>query len=194
MSNAPVDEPGRRQWWRRLHLTSVLWGAAVWTTLWGDFSWANALAGAVLGAAVAVVFPLPPLPGGIRLRPVAMLRLLVSFVGEVVMASAQVIKVILSPGTRLRNSVVEVNLLSDSDLSTTIVAEMTSLVPGSLTVDVRRSDHTLYLHALDTPDEEAVRQVRQRAMRLEERVLAALGMDLPPPRTAAPPTMTGGPR
>ena len=37
--------------------------------------------------------------------------------------------------------------------------------------------HTLYLHALDTPDDAAIALVRERALAQEARVLRALGGD-----------------
>lgn len=180
MSRPAAVEAPRRGWRRRnLQPLSVVWGAVVWVALWGDVSVANVLAGALLGLVVALVFPLPPLPGGVRLKPVALLRLLVAFVIDVVVASIDVIRVILRPG-QLRNSVIAVKMRSDSDLVATIVGEMHSLVPGSIAVDVRRSDHTLYLHVLDTPDEASVQETRDRAAVMESRVAAALGMDIPP--------------
>lgn len=179
MSRAAAVEAPRRGWRRRnLQPLSVVWGAVVWVALWGDLSVANVLAGALLGLVVALVFPLPPLPGGVRIRPVALLRVLGAFVVDVVVASIDVIRVILRPGD-LRNSVIAVKMRSDSDLVATIVGEMHSLVPGSIAVDVRRSDHTVYLHVLDTPDEASVQETRRRAATMESRVAAALGMDIP---------------
>lgn len=175
-----ADSSPDRGWRRRnLRVSSVLWGAVLWVALWGDLSAANVLAGALLGLVVALVLPLPPLPGGVRPRPLPLLRLLRGFVVDVVMASVQVMRVSLAPGD-LQCSVIAVTLRSDSDLVATVVGEITSLVPGSFTVDVRRSDHTLYLHVLDTPDHEAVRVARERTLELETRVLAALGMDADP--------------
>jgi multicomponent Na+:H+ antiporter subunit E len=179
MTHSDPEKPPQAGWRRRnLRVSSVLWGAAVWVALWGDVSVANVLAGAALGLVVALVFPLPPLPR-LRPNPVAVLRLLGGFLVDVVVASAQVVRVILVPGD-LRSSVVAVCMRSESDLVATIVGQMHSLVPGSIMVDIRRSDHTLYLHVLDTPDHDAVRAVRDRALVMEARVLAALGMQVPP--------------
>lgn len=191
---SPDPEQAPQAGWRRrnLRVSSVLWGALVWVALWGDISVGNVLAGGVLGLAVALVFPLPPLPS-LRPRPLAMLRLLVGFIRDVVVASVQVARVILRPGD-LRSSVVAVHLRSESDLVATIVGEMHSLVPGSIMIDIRRSDHTLYLHVLDTPDDDAVRKVRDRASILEARVLAALGMDVPPHPEHEAATGRGGDR
>lgn len=176
MTHPSPGSPPARGWRRRnLRASSVVWGAVLWVALWGDVSVANVLSGALLGLVVALVLPLPPLPGGVRPRPLPLLRLAGTFVVDVVRASVQVVRVALLPGD-LRCSVIAVTLRSDSDLVATVVAEMTSLVPGSFTVDVRRSDHTLYLHVLDTPDHDAVQEARDRALELETRVLAALGM------------------
>jgi multicomponent Na+:H+ antiporter subunit E len=171
--------------WRAIQPAAVLWLTLVWMALWGDVSVANALSGALLGVVVCMVFPLPRVRGPVRPRPFLVLGLLVHFTLDVLRASAQVIRVILAPGD-LRNSVVEVDLRSRSELVLTIVAEMTSLVPGSLVVEVRRSSHTLFLHVLDTPDGEAVRRMHDRTLALEQRVLTALGVPQPQPEVPLP--------
>lgn len=178
MSEQVTGIPPARRRWRAIQPAAVVWLTLVWMALWGDVSVANALSGALLGALVCMVFPLPRVRGQVRPRLHLLLRLLVHFTVDVVRASVQVIRVILVPGD-LRNSVVQVDLRSGSDLVLTIVAEMTSLVPGSLVVEVRRSSHTLFLHVLDTPDDAAVRRMQDRTLALEHRVVTALGVPLP---------------
>jgi multicomponent Na+:H+ antiporter subunit E len=178
--------PSRR--WRAVQPTAVVWLMLVWVALWGDVSVANLVVGAALGAAICLVFPLPAVSVRMRPRPHLVLWVLLRFVADVFRASAGVIRVVLSPGD-LRNSVVAVDLRSGSDLVLTIVAEMTSLVPGSFVVEVRRSSHTLFLHVLDTPGVAAARQAQDRALALEERVVGALGIRLDD--REAPPTGGG---
>lgn len=167
---------GRR--WRAIQPAAVVWLTLVWMALWGDVSVANALSGALLGTAVCLVFPLPRVKGPLRPRAHLVLAVLIRFAIDVVRASVHVIRVIVLPGD-LRNSVIEVDLRSRSDLVLTVVAEMTALVPGSLVVEVRRSSHTLFLHVLDTPDRGAARRMHDRTLELEQRVVAALGVPQP---------------
>jgi multicomponent Na+:H+ antiporter subunit E len=178
--------PARR--WRAIQPTAVVWLTLVWLALWGDISVANVLVGALLGAAVCMVFPLPAVKVSMRPRPLLLVWALLRFFADVFRASVDVIRVILVPGD-LRNSVVEIDLRSRSDLVLTVVALMTSLVPGSLVVEARRSSHTLFLHVLDTPGRDAVQRMQDRTLELEQRVMAALG--IPPAEHEAPPRRGG---
>lgn len=167
----PAGRPGRLQ---SLQLSAVVWLTMVWIALWGDISVANVVGGVAVGTVVSLVFPLPPLRMGLRIHPVRLVALVLRFLLDVVAATSQVTHVVLT-AKQLRNAVIEVNLSTPSDLVLTIVAEMTSLVPGSVVVEVRRSSHTLFLHVLDTPDGAAAERMRERTLDLERRVIGALG-------------------
>jgi multicomponent Na+:H+ antiporter subunit E len=162
---------------RAVQPAALVWLTTVWVGLWGDVSVANVLSGLLLGVLVSVVFPLPPLRMHLRIRPLRLLWLVLHFISDVVVASVEVTWVILRR-RELRNSVIEVNLRTPSDFVLTVVAEMTSLVPGSVVVEARRSDYTLYLHVLDTPDVSAADRMRRRTLELEQRVAAATGADM----------------
>jgi multicomponent Na+:H+ antiporter subunit E len=73
--------------------------------------------------------------------------------------------------------VIEVDLRTDSDFVLTVVAEMVSLVPGSLVVEARRSTHTLFLHVLDARDMGGVTRMRAQVHSLERRVVLAFGAE-----------------
>lgn len=179
MSDTPDEPssdgvPSRRngvQWPMLIGLT------VVWVLLWGGLNVANVLSGLVVAVFVTLVFPLPPIVIGGQLRPIGLLRLAGWFVVELVVASVQVAGQALRVGQRPLNAVIQVDLRSRSDLYLTITAELLSLVPGSLVVEVRRSTSTLFLHVLDVGDEADVEEARRRALRQEERVMRALASD-----------------
>jgi multicomponent Na+:H+ antiporter subunit E len=123
---------------------------------------------------VCLVFPLPPLRMGLHVNPLRLGWLVLHFLGDVVAASAQVAWVTLQLGRQPRNAVIEVDLRTRSDFVLTIVAEMVSLVPGSLVVEARRSTHTLFLHVLDAGDMSGVEKMRTQVFALERRVVRAL--------------------
>jgi multicomponent Na+:H+ antiporter subunit E len=162
---------------RGLQLWVVLWLTVVWVALWGDLSVANVLAGIVVGALACLVFPLPPLRMNLRVRPHRLGWLVVRFLWDVVVASAQVSWLTVQLRRQPRNAVIEVDLSTDSDFVLTLVAEMVSLVPGSLVVEARQSTHTLFLHVLDVGDEAGVEKFRDQVFALERRVVLALGAD-----------------
>jgi multicomponent Na+:H+ antiporter subunit E len=158
-----------------LQLPVLAWLTVVWVVLWGSLSPLTVVGGFLVAVVACLVFPLPPLRLAVRVRPLALLWLVVRFAVDVVVSSVQVAIVVLRPGRPLRNAVVEVNLRTPSDFVLTVVAEMTCLIPGSLVVEARRSTHTLYLHVLDVGDLEGVERFRQGVLDQETRVVGAIG-------------------
>jgi multicomponent Na+:H+ antiporter subunit E len=171
---------GRRGRLSGLQPLTVGWLTVLWVALWGDLSAANLLAGLVLAVAVCIVFPLPPLRMHLRVRPRWLTWLALRFLADVVVASIQVARTTLTFTRQPVNAVIEVDLSTDSDFVLTVVAEMVSLVPGSLVVEARRSTHTLFLHVLDARSQAGVDRFRGEVLALERRVILALGADTRP--------------
>ncbi|SDS92368.1 Na+/H+ antiporter subunit E [Jiangella sp. DSM 45060] len=170
----PGDVPSRRtgvQWPMLIGLTIV------WVLLWGGLTVTNVLSGLVVAVVVTLVFPLPPIVFGGKLRPRGLAVLIGWFVVELFVASVEVAVQALRPGKQPPNAVIEADLRSHSDLYLTLTAELLSLVPGSLVVEARRSTSTLFLHVLGVRDAEDVEKARRRALRQEERVMLALASD-----------------
>ena len=94
----------------------------------------------VVGLLVMLLLPLPPVEGGTRVRPLALLRFVGHFLVDVAVSGAQVAWRALSPGGVRQRAIVRVQLRADSDLLLTAVAETVSLVPGSLVLDLDRED------------------------------------------------------
>lgn len=165
---------------RSLQWPVLLWLTTVWVLLWGDLSVANVLAGLAIAIVVCLVFPLPPLRMTVSIRPGWMLWLIVRFLWDVVVASFQVAVKTLQFRRQPRNAVIEVDLRTPSDFVLTVVAEMVSLVPGSLVVEARASTHTLFLHVLDVGDRAGAEAFRDQVFALERRVVLAFGADTAP--------------
>jgi multicomponent Na+:H+ antiporter subunit E len=174
---------------RGLQLPVLLWLVLVWIALWGDLSVANIVGGLAVAVVVSLVFPLPPLRMHLHVRPLRLGWLVLHFLGDVVMASVDVAWKTLQLHRQPRNAVIEVDLRTHSDFVLTVVAEMVSLVPGSLVVEARRSTHTLFLHVLDARDMAGVEKMRAQVFALERRVVLALGTEtehLQPPSEGSP--------
>lgn len=166
--------------YRALQPSALLWLTAVWVVLWGDVSVANIVSGAALAVFVSLVFPLPPIHMRLRIRPLRLLWLVLRFLMDVVLASAEVAWKVLTLRGAPRNAVIEVDLRTPSDFVLTVVGELTSLVPGSIVVEARRSSHTLFLHVLDVRDEAGVERMREATYALERRVVLAFGAETEP--------------
>lgn len=146
----------------------------VWMALWESASVGTVLAG--LGVAGAVLWMIPSHRTGawFRLRPIRALRLVAYFVRMLVMATALVAWEVVTPQNRINQGIVKIPMLLESRGMVTIIANMISLTPGTLTIEVREDPMTLYVHVLHL---RTVEEVRQEVRKLESLVIGAFGND-----------------
>ncbi|PRY11392.1 Na+/H+ antiporter subunit E [Kineococcus rhizosphaerae] len=160
----------------RVSVPLLVWLVVLWLLLWGDLSWANVISGTVLALLVTLVLPMPTVSLGIRIRPLRIVALLARFAADLFAASAQVAWLTVRPGRQPRNSVVKVPLHSGSDLFVTMTAEMVSLVPGSVIVELgapslQGGQGSIYVHALGVDTEEGRQRIRREVLLTERRIL-----------------------
>ena len=153
----------------------LVWLVVVWMLLWGTWSWANLISGLLVGLAVVTLMPLPHVVGGSRVRPLPLLVFLGHFVTDLVVSGAEVAWQALRPGGVRSTAIVQVQLRADSDLLLTMVAEVTSLVPGSLVLDLDREQRVITLHLLPVRDLEDVERKKVHVLVVEERLVRAFG-------------------
>lgn len=147
----------------------------LWTLLWGEFSWLNIITGALLGILVSVVFYLPAVALGDRLNPWRMLVFLTRLLFDIARGSIEVAALALAPHYIASNAILAIHLRTRSDLISTAVAVSTSIVPGSLVVDIDRVDSTLYLHVLNVTTMQEAEQFRRSVLATERRIVLAVG-------------------
>jgi multicomponent Na+:H+ antiporter subunit E len=100
------------------------------------------------------------------------LALLALLLKELVLSALRVAWLAVQPEIRLRPALVAYPLVVTSDAQITLLANMITLTPGTLSVDVSADRKTLYVHALDTPDSETL--IGDIAAGFESRVLGVL--------------------
>ncbi|UOY00102.1 Na+/H+ antiporter subunit E [Blastococcus sp. PRF04-17] len=159
----------------RHQLPLLVWLVLVWNLLWGTWSWANLLGGLVVALAVMLLLPLPPVVGGARVRPVALVAFAGYFVLDLVRSGALVAWQTVRPRGIGRSAIISVQLRTDSDLLLTILAESLTLVPGSMVIDLDRERRTIALHVLHVDDEDEVERQRASVLAQEARVVRAFG-------------------
>lgn len=145
---------------------------AVWVGLWGSPSWANLMTG--IGVALALALLLKGSAGSADrhvVHPLAMVSLVLWFVVELVKANVVVAWEIVRPGSRIVPGVVAVPLRTGSRLCATILANVITLTPGTLSIEVDLEARLLFVHALKAPDPEAL---RSELGAIQDRVLRAI--------------------
>jgi multicomponent Na+:H+ antiporter subunit E len=169
-----VISPSRRLRFRFQGRAVVLL-AAVWVLLWGDPSLLNILFGLVLGWLITVVFWLPPIRYYGRVHPWRVVVLAVVQLRDLAVASVQVAAAAFRRRPGLRPGVIRVDLRSNNDLYQVAVAQLISIVPGTLVVETVRHPRALYLHVFDLPDAAAIEHQREHALAIERRFVRAFG-------------------
>ena len=147
----------------------------LWVALWYDINAFNIISGLVIAVLLQLAFPLPPLRIDGHLRPARLIAFGFIFTWNCFVASLSVAYHVLRIKQVPRNAVIEVDLRSESDFILTLVAIVTSLIPGSVVVEARRSTHTLFIHSLGTRDEAAVERERTRVLKTERQLIRAFG-------------------
>jgi multicomponent Na+:H+ antiporter subunit E len=131
---------------------NVIFLALVWAALTGSFTLPSFGFGLLLGwlALYLVREQLGPRRG--RYRGVRIASLATLFVKELVLSGWRVATLVMSPRMELKPGIFAYPLSVDSDFEITLLANMITLTPGTLSVEVSEDRRTLYVHAIDCSD------------------------------------------
>jgi multicomponent Na+:H+ antiporter subunit E len=134
--------------------------AIVWVGMTGVTTLTNLFTGFTLGAALLVTLRRDRPP-----RPFTRLRhatgLLIYFVWELLVANVRVAYDVVTPNYRMRPAVVAIPLDASTDLEITILANLISLTPGTLSLDVSADRRTLFVHGMFVRDRDSfVRSIK----------------------------------
>jgi len=135
--------------------------ALVWAALTGSFTIANIVFGLLLGslALYLVREQLEPRRG--RRRAGRILSLAVLFIKELILSGWRVARLVTSPRMDLRPGIFAYPLKVSSDFEITLLANLITLTPGTLSVEVSDDRRTLFVHAIDCSDvEKTVHEIR----------------------------------
>lgn len=146
--------------------------ALAWVALTGAFSPVNFVIGLVLGyAALLMTQQVTGQTSYFRkIRTVASFALF--FMWEVIKANLRVAYDVLSPRQRITPGIIAIPLDAKTDAEITFLANLITLTPGTLSLDVSEDRKVLYIHAMYVEDVERFR--REIKDGLERRLLGML--------------------
>ncbi|MBA2779895.1 Na+/H+ antiporter subunit E [Billgrantia kenyensis] len=143
-------------------MTGAIWNlllALAWVILSGDFSGLNLVVGLVFGYITLVLIePQVEALRGYPARIPRIIRFLTFFIKELVQANLRVGFDILTPPWHMKPGVIAMPLEARTELEITMVANLISLTPGTLSLDVSDDRKVLYIHAMFLDDEEELRR------------------------------------
>jgi multicomponent Na+:H+ antiporter subunit E len=153
----------------------LLWNvllAMIWGALQGEFSLVNLLTGFVLG--YAVLWISQPIIG--RSTYFTKVRqafgFLLFFLWELVKANLVMAHDVVTPTHHMRPGVLAIPLDARTDTEITMLANLITLTPGTLSLDVSTDRRTLYVHAMYLGDLEVFRRELKQGM--ERRLLEVM--------------------
>lgn len=142
-----------------------------WGAITGSFGALNLMFGFVLGAfALALIREQVGTDGYFgRVYRIAGLALL--FLVELVKSALRVAGVVLRPRLDVHPGIIAYPLTCTHDFEITLLANLITLTPGTLSVDVSDDRRVLYVHCIDVPDPDAtIAEIRDG---FERRILEA---------------------
>ncbi|EGN76010.1 multisubunit Na+/H+ antiporter, MnhE subunit [Idiomarina sp. A28L] len=146
--------------------------AVTWVVLTGDVGGMNLLFGLFVGYLVLGVMQrqIPSLRGYTRRLP-RLLKFVAFFAKELVVANLTVAFDIITPVWHMKPGVIAMPLEAKTELEITMVANLISLTPGTLSLDVSDDRRVLFIHAMFLDNEQ---ELRDSLKDMERRVLEIL--------------------
>jgi multicomponent Na+:H+ antiporter subunit E len=146
--------------------------ALVWSALMGNFDPPYLLFGFVLGYFILWLFQKPPRTQKYFREVPLVIEFGFFFLWEIVVSNIRLTITILSPRPQLRPAVVAVPLDLKSEVGIVLLANLITLTPGTLSLDISSNKHTLYVHIFDLDDpEKYVKKIKNNYERRVREIL-----------------------
>ncbi|EHJ92410.1 Na+/H+ antiporter subunit E [Vreelandella boliviensis] len=153
-------------------MTGAIWNLLLglaWVLLSGDFTGLNLLVGLIFGYITLVL--IEPQLDSLKGYPARVPRF-IGFIGfflkELVQANLRVAFDIVTPPWHMKPGVIAMPLSARTEMEITMVANLISLTPGTLSLDVSDDRKVLYIHAMFLDNEE---ELRRNLKEMEHRAL-----------------------
>lgn len=155
-------------------MTGAIWNLLLglaWVLLSGDFSGLNLLVGVIFGYITLVL--IEPQVSSLKGYPARVPRIIgfiCFFIKELLQANLRVAFDVLTPPWHMQPGVIALPLSARTEMEITMVANLISLTPGTLSLDVSDDRKVLYIHAMFLDDEDELRRnlkdMERRALEL----------------------------
>lgn len=130
--------------------------AIIWMLLKSDFSPVQFLIGYVVGVILLYVLRRFLTFDFYFRRVVAIVKLIILFLWELILANIDVVKIVLSPKLDIQPGIIAVPTKLKTDWEVTILASLITLTPGTLSMYFSEDGKTIYVHSIHVPDKEAM--------------------------------------
>ena len=160
-----------------LRVWMVCWLILVWILLWGTVSPANILSGLAIALVITLLLPLPVVPVEGRVHLLSLMRLIAQVAYLLVLSSVQVAWLAVKPGPPPLTAVLRVRLAVKSDLVLALGANIITLIPGSIVLEIDQTRRLLYAHVIDVGSDASVDRFYRQISDLERLLVASFERD-----------------
>ncbi|SER71589.1 Na+/H+ antiporter subunit E [Salipaludibacillus aurantiacus] len=95
-------------------------------------------------------------------RIAAFIKLILLFFYKLILSNIDMIKIVLSPKMDIQPGIIAVPTKLRTDWEVTLLANLISLTPGTLTMNFSEDGRTLYVHSIHVPDKEkAIKEIHE---------------------------------
>jgi len=145
--------------------------AFVWVAVTGSATLHNLVFGFALSTLALWIVRDEMSARGYWRRVGRVLSLLILFLKELALSAWKVAVLVVNPRMDLKPGIFAFPLTVDRDFEITLLANLITLTPGTLSVDVSEDRRTLFVHAIDCSDVEATK--RDIANGFERKIMEA---------------------
>lgn len=157
---------------RRFRPWFIVWITLMWCLLMGEFSWANFISGLLVGSLIVFGLPLPAMPiAGLQVHWWALLRYMVSWVRDLLVASVKVAWLALRPAGPPKSAIVRVPMRVSNELVLSFATSLYNLQPGGTVSDIDIANRMWTVHLLDAGDERALAREIENVAALERNMI-----------------------
>jgi multicomponent Na+:H+ antiporter subunit E len=136
--------------------------ALTWAALQGELNATNFVVGFLVSALIIYVFRQIFNPLYFR-KPILAAKLVTVFIQELIKANLSVLRIVLSRRIQVRSGVIAFPTALRHEVALTMLANMITLTPGTLTLDISPDKRYLFVHTLNLQDPEEVKRDIHRA-------------------------------
>ncbi|EIM78111.1 putative monovalent cation/H+ antiporter subunit E [Nitritalea halalkaliphila LW7] len=127
----------------------------IWVAITGTFSVENFLFGFLLAFGLLWIVSTDRQENAYFLRGPKIIAFIFFFLKELIKANIEVAYDVITPKHYMQPGIIQIPLDAKTDLEITLLANLITLTPGTLSLDVSEDKKVLYVHAMYVKDREA---------------------------------------
>jgi multicomponent Na+:H+ antiporter subunit E len=139
---------------KNLFLSNIVL-ALIWVAASGTLTQENFIFGFLIGLGILWVITIDKKNSSYFVMLPKFLGFTLYVIWQIIIANFQAARDSLYPRSRLSPAIIGFELLAETDLEITLLANFVSITPGTLVIDVSDDKKTMYIHVMHVTDKEA---------------------------------------